>query len=235
MKREMNEVEKFTSLFVDFVDQYDYDFSTPKFLIQPFPILADCVGRNEDGKIELIDTQDKYEKYAEKIFRQVKWVMEKNDDLYSRLSHIMIMIIHKPFRLPFLIYIKDEIDNETFSKLLIENWIVTEFPNQNGIPMMLELFKKADKNYLMDEDDRKEYDKLPEKVKIYRGIQKGAREDGLSWTTNKEVAEWFAKRFNHNGKIIEGWINKKDIFAYIGERNESEVIVDPYKIEGIFK
>ena len=49
----------------------------------------------------------------------------------------------------------------------------------------------------------------------------------LSWTLDKDTAEWFAHRFGENGTVYEAQIQKKYIYAFFNSRNESEVIVDP--------
>ena len=49
----------------------------------------------------------------------------------------------------------------------------------------------------------------------------------LSWTLDKDTAEWFAHRFGENGMVYEAQIQKKYIYAFFNSRNESEVIVDP--------
>ena len=48
-------------------------------------------------------------------------------------------------------------------------------------------------------------------VTIYRGV-KVNNYRGLSWTIDKSVAEWFARRFGHDGDkcyVFTGTINKK--------------------------
>ena len=53
---------------------------------------------------------------------------------------------------------------------------------------------------------------------------------------DKNVAEWFARRFGHNGDkcyIFTGIINKKDILALFNSRNEKEVVCDYRKIKNI--
>lgn len=49
----------------------------------------------------------------------------------------------------------------------------------------------------------------------------------LSWTLDRDTAEWFAHRFGESGTVYEAQIQKKHIYAFFSGRNESEVIVDP--------
>jgi len=67
-------------------------------------------------------------------------------------------------------------------------------------------------------------------VKIYRGqnTESTPYQKAFSWTTSKEKAKFFATRFDSdNGKLYEAIIKCEDILAYIDQRGESEVIVDP--------
>jgi hypothetical protein len=74
-------------------------------------------------------------------------------------------------------------------------------------------------------------DALPEgdKFSLYRGVAgRGAarRVRGLSWTANRERAEWFAKRaFLHDPAIYTVMANRSDIWAYTNQREEEEFIV----------
>ena len=72
---------------------------------------------------------------------------------------------------------------------------------------------------------------LPKEVVLYRGcsaneVSKG--KFGFSWTTDKEVAQWFAQRTSmFSGKdtvICTCKANVDDIIAYVDNRNEKECI-----------
>ena len=72
-------------------------------------------------------------------------------------------------------------------------------------------------------------------VTIYRGVDVNNYK-GLSWTTDKDIAEWFAKRFVTNGDkcyVFTGKINKKEILTVFNCRNEKEVVCDYRKIKDI--
>ena len=72
-------------------------------------------------------------------------------------------------------------------------------------------------------------------VTIYRGV-KVNNHRVLSWTVDKSVAEWFAKRFGYDGDkcyVFNGTINKKDILAVFTSRNEKEIVCDYRKIKDI--
>jgi hypothetical protein len=77
----------------------------------------------------------------------------------------------------------------------------------------------------MSAEDRKDFKKLPDTFKVYRGYIPGQNKGGYSYTLNKEKAKWFANRFDRNGKVVERTVNKDDVFAYLNGRNEQEIII----------
>lgn len=98
---------------------------------------------------------------------------------------------------------------------------------------LIKMMKLAEKSLLLQSD----IDDLSDNntVTIYRGV-KVNNYRGLSWTIDKSVAEWFARRFGHNGDkcyVFIGTINKKDILALFSSRNEKEVVCDYRKIKNI--
>ena len=94
---------------------------------------------------------------------------------------------------------------------------------------MLGLFKKADPQVLMDEDEYKQFQALEDTLVVYRGATSynANRVKALSWTLDREKAEWFAHRFDEDGAVYEAKIDKAHVYAFFSSRNESEVIVDP--------
>lgn len=64
-------------------------------------------------------------------------------------------------------------------------------------------------------------------VLIYRGQQIG-HAPGWSWTTDKDKALWFSRRFNTGaGCLLEGTVLPNRIIACFDERGESEVVCNP--------
>lgn len=71
---------------------------------------------------------------------------------------------------------------------------------------------------------------LPDTFVVYRGLQENAQEDGLSWTLSKNVAEWFASRFENHGEIIKKMVHKTEVIAYFNDRDEEEIVLDIKKV-----
>jgi hypothetical protein len=99
------------------------------------------------------------------------------------------------------------------------------------LPQRHELLEKIVKHVrssdFMTAADRKAFNKLPPRFTIYRGFQNGARK-GFSWTLNREyVAEMFSnldERFPR-GEVIERRVKKSEVFAYISDFDEDEIIL----------
>jgi hypothetical protein len=87
---------------------------------------------------------------------------------------------------------------------------------------------------LMSKKEIKILNNLPDKVKIYRGVTTDEIENndfGLSWSLNREVAEFFAFKYRRNydtssslKTVIELEVDKNEIIAYFHDREEAEII-----------
>jgi hypothetical protein len=146
------------------------------------------------------------------------------------------VFINKPYRLNLLYLVSQMFDmNGEYEDLLTYAWTSTEFPHQMRIPELVRMFEKADLNKLMDVDDRRKYDELPDEITVYRGLQDGrAKRRGLSWTTDQEVAVWFASRW-HSGesKVLQATIRKSKVYMYSDGRNEKECVVNPRYLKNV--
>jgi hypothetical protein len=105
----------------------------------------------------------------------------------------------------------------------------------------------------MSEEERKAFEALPDPVQVFRGFHRDGGERGFSWTTDREMAEWFAQVFNRGPKwyrrpgsepdapllwgdpggvprVASGTVAKRDVLAYLLEREESEVLTLPEQV-----
>jgi hypothetical protein len=88
-----------------------------------------------------------------------------------------------------------------------------------------------DRHMIMDDEEQKVYNKLPIEVTIYRGCSVAEIENGtfrFSWTIDKNIAYFFAKKRKREEKIetqvVELKVDKSKIIAYLDGRDEKEVI-----------
>ena len=142
------------------------------------------------------------------------------------------MMITKSYALGFLKFARNSLSEKDFASILSDAWIRTETPNNDpnlSKKDLLSMFKSTDPRLLMDEDDYQRFMDLDDVVTVYRGVTSMNAKNikALSWTLDRDTAEWFAYRFGENGTVYEAQIQKKYIYALFTGRNESEVIVDP--------
>jgi hypothetical protein len=86
---------------------------------------------------------------------------------------------------------------------------------------------EAEFSRFRDARPRSMLERIPERLEVYRGQQRGA--DGLSWTTSRAVAEGFAH--GHRGMINDDpvvrstTVLREEIAFLCNERNEEEVVL----------
>jgi len=86
------------------------------------------------------------------------------------------------------------------------------------------------KNNLMSRKDYKVFKSLPDEMKIYRAMadeEYNGKSFGISWTLNKDIAEFFMNRSLYgekHKKIKEHLIKRDEVIAYNNERKEKEII-----------
>lgn len=176
-----------------------------------------------DLKKSILEDSETYQKTIDYYEKRI----EKAENL-----HQIFCMIEKPFKLGFLKYTKPYMTREDFSKTLKQVWIVSENPNQDpNVPVseLIKWFKEADKKQLMDEEEYSVYSNLPDVIKVFRGVSPGRNPNGLSWTSNYEVSQYFKSRFENNknkGFIRQGYINKENALAYFNSRDEDELVID---------
>lgn len=160
-----------------------------------------------------------------------KWyeIMEFLIDKAEKVLDIY-MLVNTSYLLTFLKYIKDDLSKEEFSELFADAWVTSENPNGDinvSLKEIVKMYKYCDKQYLMEKEDLDVYNNLPDEFIVYRGVSKGRNKKGLSYTRNKDKAEWFANRFG-KGYVIEKTIKKENVLAYFNTRNEDEIVVNVF-------
>jgi hypothetical protein len=126
-------------------------------------------------------------------------------------------------------------------------WIGAEWPTRmldNEVWMML--FGHAVDigfEYIEGEEIKSVAD-LPERLTLYRGLGQKPHSEvglypGLSWTSNRERAVWFATRFGDlHGRphLLTVTVDRSCVIAHFDRRGEDEYVLDPeaffaYEIE----
>lgn len=95
---------------------------------------------------------------------------------------------------------KGAISNKDLGECLRRSWksienISTDV-NVSGSELV-SMFKRADKETLMEANEAAFLDSLPDTVMVYWGVTKvnHTRQKALSWTVDYETAVWFANRY----------------------------------------
>ena len=232
------DIEKLKLLALQFLDlEPERNEQIPWIVHHPFfetsTIPTVTISENGEKVYGFTDMFDEPEEFG-KAKKRIRADIIKGD-----INNIFCRIV-KAYRLSFLKYAKEYMNKDEFEKELIEQWIMSENPNQDNnvsIDEFVEWFSEADRNNLMKDKELKYYNALPDIVSVYRGVAVGrAEQEGLSWTCNYKTALWFANRFNHNDKkgyIIKGKIRKQDIFAYLNSRGEDEILCNSAKVYDI--
>ena len=182
--------------------------------------------RKPDGSLTIADLLNKPDDLA--LWRkQVGSVIDEADSAFQ-----IYMMVTKSYALGFLKFARNSLSEKDFAELLADAWIRTEAPNNDpnlSKRDLLSLFKATDPALLMDEEDYQQFQDLDDVVTVYRGVtsMNAKNVKALSWTLDRDTAEWFAHRFGENGTVYEAQIQKQHIYAYFSGRNEDEVIVDP--------
>ena len=190
--------------------------------------------RKPDGSIAIADLLNKPDD-LDLWRKQVRGVIDEADSAFQ-----IYMMITKSYALGFLKFARNSLSEKDFADILVDAWIRTEAPNNDpnlSKKDLLSLFKATDPALLMDEDDYRRFTDLDDVVTVYRGVTSMNEKNvkALSWTLDRETAEWFAHRFGESGTVYEAQIQKKHIYAFFSGRNESEVIVDPRHLTEITK
>ncbi len=229
-KTDLDAVKKVAKMFVDF-DIQETQFS-PVVVKHPFTESGVTMVRGEDGQPQMVDLLNDVSSF-EKWKQEVKHVIDSEDSAAS-----IFALIVKSYRLAFLKYTKDYLDQRNLSSILSDCWITVEYPNRDpnlSKQEIVALFKKCEPAVVMDKDEIAAYNALPEVITIYRGIieKKAVNVKGMSWTTKLETARWFAKRFGKCGIVYSATIEKRYVCAYFLRRNEFETVVDPAKLQNV--
>jgi len=142
-----------------------------------------------------------------------------------------IYLHERPYRIDAFEDVMDEMTDQEYWSRLSDIWVDSE--NIGAQPSRwreLLLSDRGSRESFMNENERAELAKLPQKFTVYRGYSENDQEEfGMSWSTDAEVAEWFARRFARDDEkiIMESLeISKDEVFAYVTRRGEDEIILD---------
>lgn len=229
---DLAKVKRTAHLFLD-LDIQLTDYS-PMVVCHPFTNSGIVGFRDDDGNISfwnLIENPADLIRWRQQVGEQI----DQADNAYE-----VFLQINKSYYLAFLKYAAPALSENDLGQMLSSAWILNEMPNQDpniSKGELVNLFRSVSLEYLMDEEEFQQYQELEDPVTIYRGVTSYIAKNirALSWTLDRDTAEWFAHRFGEEGTVYEAQIQKSHILAFFGGRNESEVVVDPKHLEQIME
>ena len=145
---DLSEIKSLASTLLSF-DIRSTEFS-PLIVKHPFTDSGMIAYRTDDGGIAQADiTSDlaALKLWQEEKLRQIK---------EARTPHEISFMITKSYSLAFLKYAAPHLSSQDLSEMLADVWVRTESPNNDpnmSKNRLLSLFKKAQPQFLMDEDE----------------------------------------------------------------------------------
>lgn len=101
----------------------------------------------------------------------------------------------RPYRIDAFVQTMNFMTDREYWKILGEIWVDSENIWQN-LSKWEKLLKdeREDKHLFMESDDYKKFKKLPEKLTAFTGYMPNQNENGISYTLDKEKAEYTKDR-----------------------------------------
>jgi hypothetical protein len=121
--------------------------------------------------------------------------------------------------------------DQDYWSLVTDFWMDSE--NIHEEPDLWDNLLHADRGSheaMMDQDERDTLAELPDRFTVYQG-HTDLRDDGWSWTLNRDKAIWFARRFAGFDDALpvlsSTRVDKANVHALLLGRGEDEVLIDP--------
>lgn len=205
---------------------------SPLVVKHPFTDSALVGVRGEDGRLSagnLLDDPGALHSWRENVGQQIN---------AAETATELLLMFTKSYRLGCLKLAAPYLCEQDAARFLSYAWISTESPNNDpnlSKRNLLDLFRSINPQKLMDEEEYELFQSLDDVVTVYRGVTSCNAQNvkALSWTLNRETAEWFAHRYGESGTVYEAQVRKENIYAIFLGRNEEEVIVDPECLMGL--
>jgi hypothetical protein len=186
-----------------------------------------CFSHITTGNKESLSTTIKM---ANTYYLAVKEEWEKYK-VEGGLGNFISYRVELPYRLHFLVNHQDKLTDKEYWETLGGIFLSTENQTED-MSKWIELLNnpRPKRECLMyDIDDYDFFEGLPDKVEVWRGVSDEDYVDGLSWSTEKGVAEWFAKRHPSGERILcNGWIEKDKIL--MSSIHEHLIVCNPNDI-----
>lgn len=213
-------------LYLDF----EVNKKIPFLVMHPF-FEQTIAAVRENGESTMLDITKPEE------LKRVRKVIAANIDAVEHCLQFLVLI-RPPYLPAFFKHSCMYLSLADFSSFLGSMWTYVEFPNADltvSLSDFVRYFRTADKAKVMEEEEYRAFCALPDEITVYRGVKPNGKIKALSWTLNKDRAEWFANRFESDGCVYRAVIKKEDVLAYFSCRNEEEIVLDYKKLIDVTK
>jgi len=128
---------------------------------------------------------------------------------------------------PNLYDLHSTLSAEDFALVVATEWKSDEAPSRS-LTYWLSVFRLAVNGigrYVTDTEEP-----LPNDLTIWRGVARPRYARGMSWTLDRERAEWFARRFAAmygDPRLYTATVDSDQVLGYLQGRQESEIVLDP--------
>lgn len=148
--------------------------------------------------------------------------------------HKFVFLHERPYRAQALTVVRVMDRSVGHHELIASVWTDSENIWQSQKDWVALLRKLPEPLRMMDDGERAAFDELPVKINVYRGLRNPRwNKLGISWTTDRAKAEWFAMRSrmsDTNACVLVGYVRKQDVLSYFTGRSENEIVVLPAKV-----
>lgn len=162
-------------------------------------------------------------KYVTNEKNSIEYIVEREGNL-EKLSHTLVNTV--------IVTAERSQHINLFEVLLDRVSSLVDYETFIGLKQLLTAFTRKELDVFFKEFDKKYTSQLDyrysdsEQITIYRGENSKSQsyKDTFSWTTSKEVATWFATRFE-GGRVLTANVAKNRILYIYKDDSESEVLV----------
>jgi hypothetical protein len=150
-------------------------------------------------------------------------------------AHTEVMLHERPWRARALARLAPAIDDATYWALVRQVFVDTDHAAESALWGELLASPRPHRHHVMSPAERHALAELGDEVCVYRG-HTSWHDDGFCWTTRRDVAEQCARRsglFDESPPLLSRATAPNDrIIAYLLDRDECEVLLDPTHLVG---
>lgn len=160
----------------------------------------------------------------------LRWRTAMRSVIQKKNAQGIFLLMNPPYRLFFLNLIRSVLSDNDFGELFRAFWPSVEQINGDKNltrRSIIRLLQSVPKDCLMDKECFLAYQQLPPVFSVYRGVTpyNESRHRAISWTSDIDIAQWFATRYSEHGTIWRANVKKQWVLALL-EGKEHEILID---------